>query len=177
MSMGTNSKRMPELISSTNIEKPSKKKLSTSKTMNLQKKRSAKKVTINPLKNLSTQNKRKGQGNLKKFLQNNQIMNNMSRVGRNKNVRFGPEGIFRITQARIAEHKNKQQEKIENERNQARKNLFMKNRDFTSSQYSHSNSLERKGSRNEHSVVENEDILSPLQCLVLLDIEIASSMF
>jgi len=109
-----------------------------------------------------------------KFFEKNEISANVTTVGRNKNVRFGPDGVLRVTQAKINEAKKRQEKIVESERIKARKKLIKKLRQR--SRPLGSLSLSQNTNSGE-LFQQDEDVLSPLQCLVLLDVEIASTMF
>jgi len=161
MSMGNNQSQYTDMKGNSNLQSQGEKgKLTTMKSVNLDQKTANKGGNMIPITDISKGNTRKLKSAFGRFFEKNQIMRPISTVGRNKNVRFGPDGVYRITQSKINEVKRRQQEKAENLRNKARKRIIAKNRENISSQIS--SSLEGK-SNNEFSAIQNEDVLSPLQ--------------
>lgn len=147
--------------------------LSRSLTQNMERKSSGPRLA--PLSNIKRGKGSKASRGLAKFFENNEISRNVITVGRNGNVRFGPDGVFRVTNASIKEVKKRQQEKAQLERNKARKKLVKKLRE--KSRPLDSQERSQADSQPIMPLQEGEDILPPLQCLVLLDCDIASSLF
>ena len=115
---------------------------------------------------ISAIRKRKIPAAFSKFFEKNEIKRPITTVGRNKNVRFGPDGVYRVNQNKLKETKKKQEENAEKERRAIRMKHIMKNRD-----------LESKEVESDPINLHTQDLLYPLQSLVLLDPEIASSLF
>ena len=102
--------------------------------------------------------KRKNPTSFAKFFETNDIKKPITTVGRNKNVRFGPDGVYRVAQAKKAkEEVRKQEEENEQKRALAGRRMMM-----------------AKSVSSDSIKLQNLDILYPLQSLVLLDAEIAS---
>ena len=174
MSMGDNESRQQERKKVSSLDKGSEKE-----HLDLNKKSSSSKIGSSD-KNAQSQvsnkqssswfvsaiRKRKIPAAFSKFFEKNEIKRPISTVGRNKNIRFGPDGVYRVNLNKLKETKKRQEEHAEKERKAMRMKLIMKNRD-----------LEAKELEGDPINLQTQDLLYPLQSLVLLNSEIASSLF
>jgi hypothetical protein len=184
MSMGDNDMKYPELKMSTNIDKVGEKDRfvvpNVTKTMNLDQPSQAPISSLQPNVNfVMNKPKRKRPVGFKKFFEKNKIKIPISQVGRNKNIRFGPDGVYRSNRNKTqrkkldvieeSDTKKKQEEILNRQRRVARLKMFMKNRNLEGK--------DNKENSSEPIFVDSQDMMHPLQNLVLLDSEIASSLF
>ena len=101
---------------------------------------------------------------LSKFFEKNDIKSQIQTVGRGKNIRFGPEGVYRVNRTKLKDVKKKQEETLDKQRKIARNKTFMKNRQL--------------GDKNNQQLdIEALDLIDPLQSIVMLNSSIASSLF
>lgn len=115
---------------------------------------------------VTTMRKRKIPVAFSKFFETNDIKRPVTTVGRNKNIRFGPDGIYRANQNKLKDALKKHEDQLTKDRKHARLKVFMKRRN-----------LDPKDSQSEQAVTDERNCLCPLQSLVLLDSELASSLF
>lgn len=182
--MGGDEMKYPELKVSTNINKVGENEFfavpNINRTMNLDQPSQISMSSLQPNVNfVMNKRKRRKPVGFSKFFEKNKIKIPISQVGRNKNVRFGPDGVYRRNRNQIqrkrldaveeSDSKKRQEEILNRQRRVARLKIFMKNRD-----------LENKNNKEnslEPIFVDSQDMMSPLQNLVLLDSGIASSLF
>ena len=118
----------------------------------------------NKLKKIVPVRKKRKLVGLSKFFEKNEIKSQVQTVGRGKNVRFGPEGVYRVNRTKLKDVKKKQEEILEKQRKIVRTKTFMKNRQLVN--------------KNSQQIdIEALDLIDPLQSIVMLNSSIASSLF
>jgi hypothetical protein len=123
------------------------------------------KMTLNQNQKIVPAGKRRAVAGLSKFFENNQIKMPVHSVGLNKNVRFGPDGVYRVNKNQLKETKKKQEEQLIKHRKELKIKTLTSKRSYEN----------KKESEKLYQLTL--DVLHPLQAIILLDSEIASSLF
>lgn len=166
--MGTNDAHLSQGRNASNLEKIDEKNKFNfglakehSQTMNFDKVEPSRNLVLNPATQFVTNaRKKKKPLGFSKFFEKNEIKTPMTILGKGK-VRFQPDGMYRITHNKLKQRKLQHGKLLEKQRKAARVKLLMKNRDF-----------ENKENEPENISLQTQDMLYPLQTLVLLDTDV-----